>query len=51
MKLSHGMFVLGDLIDISVGMMVQPMGFAGTSVGIAIIVPGSTICGLLARDV
>lgn len=41
----------GDLIGISVGMMVQPMGVAGTSVGIALIVPGSTICGLLARDV
>lgn len=41
----------GDLIGINVGMMVQPMGFDGTSVGIALVVPGDTICGLLARDV
>lgn len=40
----------GDLIGINVGMMVQALGLGSTSVGLSLIVPGSTICGLLARD-
>jgi len=39
----------GHLIGITVGMLLQPLGFGGTAVGIAFFVPGSTICNLLAR--
>lgn len=39
----------GDLIGINVGMMIQQLGLGSSSVGISVIVPGSAICGLLAR--
>lgn len=39
----------GDLIGINVGMALQPLGMAATAVGLSLIVPGSAICGLLAR--
>ena len=42
--------VEGNLIGINVGAMVQSLGLGGTYVGLSLIVPGSTICGLLARD-
>lgn len=42
--------VSGNLIGINVGAMVQSLGLGGTYVGLSLIVPGSTICGLLARD-
>lgn len=40
----------GDLVGINVGMIMQPMGFSATAVGLSLAVPGSTICELLARS-
>jgi len=40
----------GDLVGINVGAAVQPMGFSGTFVGIAYIVPADVICGLMGLD-
>lgn len=40
----------GEVVGITVGVMMVPMGFAGASyVGVGFIVPGKTICNLLAR--
>lgn len=45
-----GLFdVDGDLVGINVGMMMQQGGLGLTSVGLSLIVPAETICGLLAR--
>ena len=39
----------GDLIGINVGIAMQPFGIALAPVGISLVVPGNTICDLLAR--
>jgi S1-C subfamily serine protease len=40
----------GKVVGITVGVMRVPMGFASASyVGVGFIVPGKTICNLLAR--
>ncbi len=40
----------GNLVGITVGLMLQPLGFGGTAIPIAYIVPGSVICSVMARD-
>lgn len=41
----------GEVIGITVGGMVAPMGFGGSFVGLTLLVPSSKICELMARQV
>jgi len=50
MGMSGGPVVSDDkVIGISVGVVVAPMGFSASITGLGVIVPGNTICRLMAR--
>lgn len=39
----------GDVVGIAVGVMLAPIGYTMSMTGFSTVVPGSTVCGLLAR--